>query len=108
MAPSCGRLSAFIYNSHDPPNQRHDNAQFRSGTETSTTGALPEWITLASIYDWAEEANLDTLPVFKIPNLTANKITEPWGVYRRPRGNGALLQPGTLSAHGVMTTPPGL
>ena len=98
MAHVVRSISALIYNT--TTRQISATTTLSSGgTETSTTGAFPEWITLASIYDWAEEANLDTLPVFKIPNLNANKITN-FNEALEDRVATSLLQPGTFLTWG--------
>ena len=92
MAPVVRGLSALTYEAATRT-IRAITTISNGNTETSATGPFPEWITLASIYDWAEEANLDTLPVFKIPNLTANKITNI-GEFIDDRVATSLLQPG--------------
>ena len=93
MSPVVRSLSALIYNV--TTRQISATTTLSSGnTETSTTGAFPEWITAAGVYDWAEQGNADTLPVSKIPNLNANKISN-FNEALEDRVATSLLQPGS-------------
>ena len=93
MSPVVRSLSALIYNV--TTRQISATTTLSSGnTETSTTGAFPEWITAAGVYDWAEQGNTDTLPVSKIPNLNANKISN-FNEALEDRVATGLLQPGS-------------
>ena len=93
MSPVVRSLSALIYNV--TTRQISATTTLSSGnTETSTTGAFPEWITAAGVYDWAEQGNTDTLPVSKIPNLNANKISN-FNEALEDRVATSLLQPGS-------------
>ena len=98
LAPVVRSLSALTYEA-STRTIRAITTISNGNTETSATGPFPEWITLANIYDWAEEANLDSLPVFKIPNLTANKITN-LGEFVDDRVATELLQPGLFLTWG--------
>ena len=98
LAPVVRSLSALTYEA-TTRTIRAITTISNGNTETSATGPFPEWITLANIYDWAEEANLDALPVFKIPNLTANKITN-LGEFIDDRVATELLQPGLFLTWG--------
>ena len=98
MAPVVRGLSSLTYDG--ATRQVRAITTLSSGiTEASATGSFPEWITLASLYDWAEEANLDTLPVFKIPNITPSKVNN-LGEFIDDRVATQLLQPGTFLTWG--------
>ena len=94
MAPVVRGLSALIYDS--PTRTVRATTTLSSGlTETTATGAIPIGITLADIYDWAEEGDAAEIPAAKIPNLSTSKI-QNLGEYVEDRVANNLVRPGNL------------
>ena len=94
MAPVVRGLSALIYDS--PTRTVRATTTLSSGlTETTATGAIPIGITLADIYDWAEEGDAAEIPAAKIPNLSTAKI-QNLGEYVEDRVANHLVRPGNL------------
>ena len=94
LAPVVRGLSALIYDS--PTRTVRATTTLSSGiTETTATGAIPIGITLADIYDWAEEGDAAEIPAVKIPNLSTAKI-QNLGEYVEDRVANHLVRPGNL------------
>ena len=94
MSPVVRGLSALIYDS--PTRTVRATTTLSSGlTETTATGAIPIGITLADIYDWAEEGDAAEIPAAKIPNLSTAKI-QNLGEYVEDRVANHLVRPGNL------------
>ena len=94
LAPVVRGLSALIYDS--PTRTVRATTTLSSGlTETTATGAIPIGITLADIYDWAEEGDAAEIPAAKIPNLSTAKI-QNIGEYVEDRVANHLVRPGNL------------
>ena len=94
LAPVVRGLSALIYDA--TTRTVRATTTLSSGiTETTATGAIPIGITLADIYDWAEEGDAGELPAAKIPNLSTAKI-QNLGEYVEDRVANHLVRPGNL------------
>ena len=98
MAHVVRSISALIYNT--TTRQISATTTLSSGgTETSTTGAFPEWITFADLWPHAALSNSDPWPIAKIPNITTSKINN-LGEFIDDRVSTSLLQPGNFLTWG--------